>query len=467
MLTYDLTDIGSDTLYEHIYKCIRDDIMSDRLHAHDKLPSKRSFAKHLGVSNITVENAYAQLVAEGYLYALPKKGFYVAKMERWEPPSALKSSEEEQISVLSDFNWAADFTNNQTNSEYFPFSVWTKLMKEIMITQKDELMTPSPGSGIIELRQGIANHLKNFRNIHVSPERIIIGAGTEYLYSLLIQLFGTNQNYAVEDPGYQKISKVYTSYGAACLHIPMDEMGIELSALEQSNADIVHITPTHHFPTGIIMPVSRRYELLGWAASSDSRFIIEDEYDSEFRLNGKPIPALLSIDVMDKVIYMNTFAKSLSSTIRISYMILPQKLLERFKNQLSFYSCTVSNFEQYTLARFINDGYFERHMNRMRNLYRSRRDLVMKCIKNSPYANCIKITEANAGLHFLLHADIDKTGSEIVKKAAQKGLRVSSIAEYYYKVPKYDLPIFIINYSSLLEDSIEENIFLLCQCIFN
>lgn len=287
MMTYDLSEIGSDSLYEHIYKCIRDDIMNDRLHAHDKLPSKRSFAKHLGVSNITIENAYAQLVAEGYLYALPKKGFYVAKMEPVQRHFASRLPEAEQRTAPSVSDWIADFTNNQTDPEHFPFSIWTKLMREIMTNQKDALMTTSPGNGIMELRQGIADHLKNFRDIHVAPERIIIGAGTEYLYSLLIQLFGTDKGYAVEDPGYQKISKVYTSYGAVCHHIPMDEMGIELSALAESNADIVHITPTHHFPTGMIMPVSRRYELLSWASSDASHFIIEDDYDSEFRLNGK------------------------------------------------------------------------------------------------------------------------------------------------------------------------------------
>lgn len=472
MITYDFTDIGSDSLYEYLYKCIRHDIMNGTIKANDKLPSKRSFAKHLGVSNITVENAYAQLVAEGYLYTLPKKGFYVSELSLTQPihthgtttKCLVPSSRTESVKDTTTFLY--DFKNNQTQANNFPFSIWTKLMREVISTQKDALMTPPPGTGIDSLREGIANHLKSFRGIEILPEQIIIGAGTEYLYGLLIQLFGVNHLYAVEDPGYQKISQIYKSHNVSCCHIPMDENGIDIPALFQSNANIVHISPTHHFPTGINMPISRRYELLSWASSTDMHYIIEDDYDSEFRLHGKPIPSLLSIDVMDKVVYMNTFTKSLSSTIRISYMVLPMSLLKRFKEQLSFYSCTVSNFEQYTLAKFIKEGYFEKHINRMRNFYRNQRDLFMKCISSSPYYDKITITEANSGLHFLLHANVNRTGTEIVKTAERKGLRISSIAEYFYEAPSDDLPIFIINYSCLNTETMKDAVTLLCNCIF-
>ena len=195
--------------------------------------------------------------------------------------------------------------------------------------------------------------------MNVAPEQIIIGAGTEYLYGLLIQLLGFERTYAVENPGYDKISRIYRSHHVPCEPIAMDGQGVIIDELEKKKTDILHLSPSHHFPTGMIMPIGRRYELLGWASKSDSRYLIEDEYDSEFRFVGQQIPTLQSIDVLEKVIYMNTFSKTLASTIRISYMILPKHLMQRFYEKMSFYSCTVSTFEQYTLAKFIHDGYFE------------------------------------------------------------------------------------------------------------
>ena len=286
------------------------------------------------------------------------------------------------LPVPEEPHYFADFISNRTNHENFPFSVWAKLVREMVSGESATLLQPPPVGGIPELRKAIADHLYAFRGIGVSPEQIIIGAGTEYLYGLLIQLFGNTAIYAIEDPGYAKISKIYESHGVRVRHIPMDENGIRTEVLEASASDILHLSPSHHYPTGIVTSISRRYELLGWASKSEKRYIIEDDYDSEFRLLGRPIPALQSIDVMDKVIYMNTFSKSLSSTIRISYMVLPEKLLKMFYAKLGFYSCTVSNFEQYTLARFISGGYFEKHINRMRNYYR------ICCWKASGKARC-------------------------------------------------------------------------------
>ena len=371
-LTYSFTDIGSDTLYNHLYKCIKNDILSGILAPGSRLPSKRSLAKNLGISVITVESAYGQLVAEGYIYSLPKKGFFVADISQSkEQQNALLSSENIRLSS-GETSYIANFSSNQTDSENFPFSIWAKLIREILNENQKELVTNPPCGGILQLRQAIADHLKGYRNLHIEPEQIIIGAGTEYLYGLLIQLLGFDKNYAVEDPGYDKIYKIYKTHQVACSHIPIDESGIIIGELEKCHTDVVHISPSHHFPTGIVMPIGRRYELLGWASKSPDRYIIEDDYDSEFRMTGQPIPALQDIDVLERVIYINTFTKTLSSTVRISYMVLPKSLVNRFYKELSFYSCTVSNFEQYTLARFIEDGYFEKHLNRMRNYYHAK-----------------------------------------------------------------------------------------------
>ena len=454
MLTYSFDDRGMDFLYEHLYKEIKNDILMGNLKAHEKLPSKRALAAHLNVSVVTVENAYSQLLAEGYIYSKPKSGFYVCDVKAEDADvvgvrnvydtseyksgtkgSVMKdnarqntTSEELDVSYMRGIRpedhvtehshvirehaespgqnrFFADFVNNSTLSENFPFSTWTKLMRETMMDDREKLMKRSPSGGIFELRKAIADYLYQFRGMSVSPNQIIVGAGTEYLYGLIIQLLGRDSVYGVENPGYQKIQHIYDAYQVKCCYIDMDESGVNIDSLERSGADVVHISPSHHFPTGTVTPASRRYELLGWAAKQEGRYIIEDEYDSEFRLVGNPIPALQSIDASDKVIYMNTFSKSLSSTIRISYMVLPIPLMVRYNHVLSFYACTVSNFDQYTLTRFIQEGYLEKHINRMRKFYRNSRDRILGCIRSHRLYPQVTIKEENAGLHFLMEID--------------------------------------------------------------
>lgn len=464
MLTYSFENIGHTPLYEHLYKCIKNDIMNGTLPARTKLPSKRSFASNLGVSAITVENAYAQLLSEGYIYSRPKKGYYVSTFSRsLLPPRAMPETAVALPEARPVF--FADFSSNQTRPDNFPFSVWAKLMRETMQERNSELMTKPPCGGIFELREAIASHLKQFRDMQVQPEQIFVGAGTEYLYGLLVQLLGFDKVYAIENPGYEKIAQIYESYQVRRRFIDMDDCGIRMDRLEESGADVVHISPSHHFPTGIITPVSRRYELLGWAAKSDSRYIIEDDYDSEFRLTGKPIPALQSIDLMEKVIYINTFSKSLTSTMRISYMVLPPGLAQRFLEQMSFYSCTVSNFEQYALMRFIREGYLEKHINRMRNYYHRQRDTLLDAIKKSPLSSRVTITEEDSGLHFLMKIDTALSDAELMEKAREKGLRLTALSRYYHR-PDSDVEhIFIINYSYLETEHIPEAIRRLYQCL--
>lgn len=463
MLTYSFVDLGSDSLYEHLYKCIKNDIMSGQLKSGDKLPSKRSFAKNLDISTITVENAYAQLMAEGYIYSLPKRGYFVSEVKTF------SEKQPERVSELpekpKEETCFADFISNRTSHANFPFSIWAKLTREVLAGEDSTLLLPPPAGGIMELRKAIADHLYQFRGIDVSPEQIIIGAGTEYLYGLLIQLFGNEAVYAIEDPGYQKIAQIYTSHGVGLCYIPMDEGGVCTGVLEDSGADILHLSPSHHFPTGRVTPISRRYELLGWASKSDGRYIIEDDYDSEFRLLGRPIPALQSIDVMDKVIYMNTFSKSLSSTIRISYMVLPQKLLKQFYEKLGFYSCTVSNFEQYTLARFISGGYFEKHINRMRNYYRNQRDILLESIRKSPLAGKIKIKEENSGLHFLMELQTEMPDDLLEEKAGRMGLRISCLSAYYHQPEQAKQHVLVLNYSGIDREKMAEAIEILEHCV--
>lgn len=473
MLTYSFDDRGMDFLYEHLYKEIKNDILIGNLKAHEKLPSKRALAAHLNVSVVTVENAYSQLLAEGYIYSKPKSGFYVCDVKAEDADvvggrnACYTSRSEDHVTEHSHVirehaespgqnRFFADFVNNSTLSENFPFSTWTKLMRETMMDDREKLMKRSPSGGIFELRKAIADYLYQFRGMSVSPNQIIVGAGTEYLYGLIIQLLGRDSVYGVENPGYQKIQHIYDAYQVKCCYIDMDESGVNIDSLERSGADVVHISPSHHFPTGTVTPASRRYELLGWAAKQEGRYIIEDEYDSEFRLVGNPIPALQSIDASDKVIYMNTFSKSLSSTIRISYMVLPIPLMVRYNHVLSFYACTVSNFDQYTLTRFIQEGYLEKHINRMRKFYRNSRDRILGCIRNHRLYPQVTIKEENAGLHFLMEIDTSYTDREMVDRAAAAGINISSLSQYCHGKEQEDSHTLVINYSGIEEDIIEE-----------
>ena len=465
MLTYSFTDIGSDSLYMHLYKCIKNDILEGKLCSGTKLPSKRSFAKNLALSNITVENAYAQLQAEGYIYSLPRKGFFVSDISNIEK----SLSREEAIKHIARKNNLAqnmDLVSNKANPDYFPFSIWTKLMREVINKNDAELMTVSPAGGIFELRNAICNYLKEFRDMNVRPEQVIIGAGTEYLYGLIIQLLGYDKIYAVENPGYKKIAKVYNSNNVECKVVSLDKEGIDIKRLEEIEADVLHISPSHHYPTAIVTSIGRRYEVLGWASRKETNYIIEDDYDSEFRMTGKPIPTLQSIDMIEKVIYMNTFTKSLSPTIRISYMVLPYKLLDRFYSKLGFYSCTVSNFEQYTLAKFINEGYFEKHIIRMRNIYRNLRDRILDAIKKSRLNDYVKVSEEEAGLHFLLNIKTKLSDKELKALAEKRGINISCISEYYFDDSIKNLEhTLIINYSSIRIEDIDKVINMLLECI--
>ena len=493
MLTYSFADIGSDSLYEHLYKCIKNDIKKGVLEKNEKLPSKRSLAKNLGISVITVENAYAQLLAEGYIYSIAKKGYYVSDIKSgyiWD--SSAMENEREKTSIKNgvehinlvkekmcdrideefaisqartEGRYIADFTKNRMISDMFPFTIWTKLIRQVLSEQQNALMTNPPSGGAMELRRAIAKHLKEFRGMIVAPEQIIVGAGTEYLYGLIIQLLGMDKKYGVEDPGYDKISKIYRCHGVKQDYIGMDEYGVIPSQISEKKIDILHITPSHHFPTGIVMPISRRYELLGWANQDEERYIIEDDHDSELRLNGQPIPALQSIDVSEKVIYINTFTKTLSSTVRISYMVLPEKLLDKFYKTLFFYSCTVSNFEQYTLAKFIDEGCFEKHINRMRKYYSDKRKKLFLAIKKSKLNKYVTVHEEDAGLQFLMEIKTKYSDEEFVRRAAKEGIKMSPLSGFYHLKENRTEHIFVMNYLGVEESNIEKTVEKLCKII--
>ena len=448
MLTY-VFDNSDTPLYEQVYKHIKSDIISGILSPGEKLPSKRSFARNNGISTITIQNAYDQLISEGYVFTVPKKGYYVANINEMSRVPAGTSIKLDIKIPEKPAKFRFDLSNNKINPDNFPFSIWAKLLRETMSERSRELMEVSPTGGIYELRAAIADYLKSFRGMLVDPDQIVIGAGTEYLYGLLIQILGKNKKYCIENPGYKKLAQIYKQYHVECGFADIDDSGISVDSLHKSGAGIAHISPNHHFPTGITMPANRRYEVLAWANEEAGRYIIEDDYDSEFRANGKPLPTLFSIDACEKVIYMNTFSKSLTPTIRISYMILPVHLANIFYSRLSFYSCTVSNFEQYTLASFIDRGYFEKHINRMRLYYIRQRKRLISCIENSNLKDKCEIIENESGLHFLLRLRTDIPDEVLKEKMKESGIKIQSLTEFYLSDEGAKEHYFIINYSNI------------------
>jgi len=434
MFTYDLTVKDGRPLYEKLTACIRNDILSGIYTAGQKLPSKRRAAVDLGISVVTVQSAYDQLLAEGYLCARERSGYFVASLE--ELPSPMQSiSKAPTMSVAERSPRAGviDLVSQRVSPQLFPLSIWTKLSRRVLTEQGEALLAPAPPMGLPSLREAIARTLLTTRGIHTSPDCILIGAGNQGLYHTLLLLLGQERLWATENPGYSLIPRLYRQMGAQVTCLPMDEQGVELLPLEASGASVLHISPAHHFPTGILTGAARRRELLRWAEENHTpkRYILEDDYDSEFRMGGRPIPPLCRGAEESSVIYINTFSKTISPSLRIAYAVLPPALAETYEQKLSYLACPVPSFEQYVLAAFLNEGYFERHINRTRTRYRELRNALLSALSQSPYASKYSVKAADGGLHFLLQLEIPLSDQVIKAKAADLGIEVKTLSDYF------------------------------------
>lgn len=465
MLTYSFDEKGPEPLYLFLARCIKNDIISGEIRPGEKLPSKRAFAKNLGLSVITIENAYGQLLDEGYLYSVEKSGYFAADVKENIRTKKTVLSEENLPLTGGEDRYLCDFSSNATQAELFPFSVWSRLLRDELSRDRDRLMENPPSGGVYYLREAIASYLKEFRNMDVIPQQVIIGGGTEYLIGLLVQLLGLTKTYAVEDPGFEKIGRIYESCGADCRFLSLEKGSVSPEALRKEAAQVLHISPAHHYPLGTRMPLSRRYELLSWAAEEEDRIIIEDDYDSELRFTGRPVPTLFSMDAGSRVIYMNTFTKTLASTIRISYMVLPEPLVKAFYDRLSFYACTVSNFEQYTLARFIDEGYFEKHINRCRNYYKKKQAALLQLIAESRLGKKADVKDTEAGLHFLLKVHSKKSEKVICAETLEKGVKIVPLSAFYHGAGEGEENVFVINYSSADDAALKKGVSVLSAIV--
>lgn len=428
---YDLADRGNLSLYESLYRHIRDDILAGNLLPDDRLPSKRSLAADLGVSVITVEGAYRQLQAEGYIVSRERSGYYVRSIAT--RPHATRPVSSRAVTSRPTFA-VADFSSAPACSDRSFARLWEKTLRDVIAHESEQdLFARQPPQGSQRLRECIASWLARARGITTGPDRIVVAAGAPMLYGLVALMRGRRGRagaVALESPGYGMIKGIYETMGWRVAPMPLDAEGIDCSMLEKSAASLVHVMPSHQFPTGRVTTVSRRYELLRWASQAGDRYIVEDDYDWEFRLSGKPIPSLSSIDAEGKVIYLSTFSKSLSPSLRIAFGVFPSELDEDLERVLGCFASTVGTIDQIALARLMESGGYERHVGRYRTKARAARDCLIGAFRESPIAGRLSYEECDSGLHFVLCVDTPARAEDIARRAAERGVGLAPLERY-------------------------------------
>ena len=452
MLNYDLKKREGKSIYENLYECLKKDIVTGRLRTGEKLPSKRAMAGDYGISVKTVVHAYEQLVAEGYIESKEKKGYYIAKLYEQthkirQREKAVKKKKDQVI---------IDFSSNHLAYKKFPFSVWKKVMREVLTDYEGELIESTDWRGVPVLRDAITQYLARERGLDVPADHIVIGTGVESLYGKLFKIFPKDSVYAAEPPGYRKIPWLYEDAGLPWHSVKMDEEGINMIELKESNANIVHVSPEHQYPLGITMSEKRKLELLEWAAEIPDRYIIEDDYDCEFRYRTQMEKTLQSMDTHHRVIYMNTFGKTMAPAIRINYMILPEKLAEDCKKMSERFPSPVSSFEQYVMAKFIKEEYFERHVRRMKKYYEDKGKKLLHLLQKNENIPITDIKGGKHGTHILLKLNTEFTDTELIWEAGKQGIKLQCLSQFCtVKEERYDRTL-ILNYSDLEEERLEE-----------
>ena len=427
-LTTALDAASAVPLYEQLYRSLAAEMRTGAVPAGTRMPGKRRLAAELSVSVNTVDAAYQMLAAEGYLEARERSGFYVQEYLAL-PESAAPAAPPKAEAVPKQRPIRYDLSTRGVDPGLFPFRTWARLQKELLYSSP-ELLTHGDAQGDLALRQALAGYLEEYRGVRCGAHQIVVGAGLEYLLGLLAPLLPGPA--AVENPGYPRAKQVLENNGVACCCLPVDEDGLSIRALSDSGAAVCYVTPSHQFPTGVTMPAGRRAELLHWAARCPGRrYIIEDDYDSEFRFDTRPLPSLQGMAGADgPVVYLSTCSRSLAPSIRIAYMVLPEQLLPAWHAKYRLYSGTVSRFEQQTLARFITGGYFTRHLARERVAYKARRDALTAALQEAFAPEELHLTGLHTGLHLLAELR-DPPPDDALRAAAEaEGVRLSLLSDY-------------------------------------
>lgn len=444
-----------DPLYIQLYDYLKKEIQSGNISANRKLPSQRKLANHLDISRNTIDAAYQQLLAEGYIRSEPRKGLFVEvfqssnfMIKKQHTPTMTKKNKKDSVPIQYDFK------QESIALEYFPTKVWKKFVAQAF--DQEQLYFNGNHQGEFELRQSITEYLFQSRGVHCLPEQIVIGAGTQYLLTILCSIIGRDAFYGVEEPGFHRARLVLKNEGVRCISIPLDEKGIDITALKKSNVTAVYVTPSHQFPYGTIMPISRRMELIRWA-NENNRFIIEDDYDGEFRYQGKPIPSLQGLDNNGNIIYLGTFSKSLFPSISISYMVLPTALANSYHEKFASYKQTIPRAHQYALTLFMKEGHWERHLNKIRTIYRKKRAFLLENI-SSVMNDKVNVIGEESGLHILLEPKNNMTEQELIHSARNHGVKVYPISTYYNEPPTTENPVILLGFGGITEENIQKGI---------
>ncbi|WP_051317017.1 PLP-dependent aminotransferase family protein [Ectobacillus panaciterrae] len=448
-------------LYIQIYEYFKEEILNRKITAGTRLPSHRKLAEHLQVSRNTIELAYQQLLTEGYAESKPKKGLYAADvsydvMKRKQESFCITAKQ--KIPAIS-----YDFSQGHVDASVFPLTIWKRITTDCLYTNEERWFTAEDPQGEPELRSELCQYLYHSRGVVCSPDQIVFGAGTQYLLWLLIQLIGTDDEYAMENPGFHRVRAMLQSSSLSVSYIDLDEQGIHVASLQKTNAKTVYITPSHQFPYGMIMPLARRLELLQWANERNG-YIIEDDYDGEFRYVGKPIPALQGLDTNERVIYFGTFSKAFLPSVRMSYMILPPALLKIYKERGTIYKQTVSKLHQLTMYHFMKDGHWHRHLSRIRTLYKKKQKALIAAIERY-MGNHTEIIGSQSGLHIVLDVKNGMAEEQLIHTAAQYKVKVYPVSLYYADSSPF-LSRILIGFGGLTEQEIEEAILLLNKAWF-
>lgn len=460
-------------LYYQLYSYLAGEIRAGNIPPKDKLPGKRTAAAQLGISVNTVDEAYQMLAAEGYVTAKPRSGFVVEALSPQQVPrpaagqgalrTPCKTAPESQAE-----KYLYNLSSGGQDAGLFPQKAWNRLLREVLA---DEPFPFARGGAFGEevLRTAIAAYLQSYRGVKCGAGQIVVGAGLEVLLGMLARLM-PEKTWAAENPGYPGTARVLANMGVPLCHVEMDEDGMMPQKLTECGAQMAYVTPSHQFPTGRVMPAGRRTALLHWAAASSAespRYIVEDDYDSEFRFSGRPLPSLQGLDEGGRVIYAGTFSRSLAAGLRCAYLVLPPAVLPLWQKTYGSYACTVSRPEQQTLARLMQSGTFARSINRMRASYRTRRDAVLAAIEKYFPKGKWHAKNTHTGLYFILHLP-GQNAAALAKAARQNGLRLHALDEYYTAPPQNSptANALIIGYGGIAEDDIADAVKLLAGLAF-
>ncbi len=458
-------------LYEQIYEYIRGEIMDGRLSRGERLPSARLLAQNLQVSRSTADAAYAQLASEGYLSARRGSGHYVCDVR-----ALYHFTGGQKTDASRKYPSGYHFLPGQIDEEGFPYNAWRKSSQEALAALEASrgLLRPGEPQGEYALRKEIASYLHHARGVRCEPEQMIIGAGNEYLLQMLLQILGGPCRVVMESPTYLQAYDTFRNAGCPVAAVPMDADGMQADRIPEAFAGtdrkdcgvtLAYVMPSHQFPLGCVMPLRRRMELLAWAGAGDGRYLIEDDHDSEFRYKGRPVPSLQGMDRAGTVIYLGTFSNSIMPSIRISYLVLPSQLVELYHRTCGFYASTVSRIQQMTVCRFISCGYFERHLNKMRGIYKGKHDCLMQLLNGRPWVH--RIYGDHAGLHIAVEIDSVRTEAEIIARAKASGLDVqgmSGCCPAGFASPGAR-PVLLLGFGNLTKEQMQEGLAILEQCM--